>query len=364
MKEKKGGELICKRPETIVEARFALTKKQNDIIDMVFATIESDDKLEYEIDLDKYAKLYQLKNKSNVYSDLKKATKSFEGKGFRILNKERKREDYFPWFSRITYLDGESKIVVELGKTLKQLFLDVKRACFYNIEYTLNFKSIYSQRLYYYLKTFEDTGFRVDNLEELKKKLVCPSSYKNFADFKRFVMVPAYEDINGNSDMSFEYKPEYTGRKVTSLKFYIKTNKSRNNKKTNVIEEVCATKEGKYSIEFTNKINEIKKVFEEEITDLGAETIFATAKGDISKIKEKYTLSKNVANIDNIVGWMLNALKKDYKTLKRNGNKEGGFNDYEQREYDFDKLERKLLGWDVKETIETTGEEFQQLAYK
>jgi hypothetical protein len=25
----------------------------------------------------------------------------------------------------------------------------------------------------------------------------------------------------------------------------------------------------------------------------------------------------------------------------------GSFNDYEQREYDFDDLEKKLLGWDV-----------------
>ena len=30
-----------------------------------------------------------------------------------------------------------------------------------------------------------------------------------------------------------------------------------------------------------------------------------------------------------------------YKKVK------GGFNDYEQREYDFDDLEKKLLGWDV-----------------
>lgn len=347
MRIKKGGELICKRPETIVEARFSLTKKQNDIMDMVFTSITDDERLEYEIDVSKYAKLYQLKNKSNVYSDCKKATKSFEGKGFRILNKEKNREDYFPWFSRITYLDGESKIQVELGKTLKQLFLDVKRACFYNIEYTLNFKSIYSQRLYYYLKTFEDTGFRVDNLEELKNKLVCPPSYKNYADFKRFVMVPAYEDINGNSDMSFEYEPIKTGRKVTNLKFYIKTNKSKISK--NGLLLPIAENEVSATIEELEEENPIKKIMaimhDSNITPLEAKFIIDTANGDLNIIKEKYAISKKVPKIKNIVGWVIKAIKDDYQNPK-SMTKSGAFNEFEQRDYDFDKLERQLLGWD------------------
>ena len=49
MEIKKGGELICKRPEAIIEARYTLTKRQNDIMDMVFASIEDDDKYQYEI---------------------------------------------------------------------------------------------------------------------------------------------------------------------------------------------------------------------------------------------------------------------------------------------------------------------------
>jgi len=345
MKDKRGGKLICKRPETIVEARFKLTKKQNDILDMVFATIENDDKLEYEIEINKYAKLYILKNQSNVYADLKKATKSFEGKGFRILNKEEKREDYFPWFSRITYLDGESKIVVELGKTLKQIFLDVKRACFYNIIYSLNFKSIYSQRLYYYLKTFEDTGFRVDNLEELKIKLVCPSSYKNFSDFKRFVMVPAYEDINGNSDINFEYEPQYTGKKVTNLKFYIKANKPKilneHTSLPNAATEVSATL-AEPEEEPIKKIMAI--MADSKITALDAKKILDTAKGDINIIKEKYDISKITPDIKTIVGWMVKAIKKDYQALTSNVNSDS-FNNYPQRVYDYDELEKKLLGW-------------------
>ena len=55
MENKKGGDLICKRPETIIEARFSLTKRQNDVLDMVFSSIEDDNKLRYEIDVVKYS---------------------------------------------------------------------------------------------------------------------------------------------------------------------------------------------------------------------------------------------------------------------------------------------------------------------
>ena len=91
MENKKGGDLICRRPEAIIEARFNLTKKQNDIVDMVFASIEDDGKLEYQIDLTKYGKLYNIKDKSNIYRDLKKAVCNFEGKGFSLSTKNWQR---------------------------------------------------------------------------------------------------------------------------------------------------------------------------------------------------------------------------------------------------------------------------------
>lgn len=49
-----------------------------------------------------------------------------------------------------------------------------------------------------------------------------------------------------------------------------------------------------------------------------------------------------------------NKSKKEYKTKKS----EGHFNNYEQRSYDFDSLEKKLLGWDVKNDLD--GSEYLQ----
>jgi len=61
------------------------------------------------------------------------------------------------------------------------------------------------------------------------------------------------------------------------------------------------------------------------------------------------------------MGWMLDAIKGDYQ-LPKGKKRVGSFNDYEQRSYDFDKLERKLLGWDINE-MDDVGEEYQQAKY-
>ncbi|WP_259472779.1 hypothetical protein [Clostridium estertheticum] len=43
-----------------------------------------------------------------------------------------------------------------------------------------------------------------------------------------------------------------------------------------------------------------------------------------------------------MVGWIIDAIKNDYKSSKVKVN---SFNEHEQREYDFEDLEKKLLGW-------------------
>ena len=96
---------------------------------------------------------------------------------------------------------------------------------------------------------------------------------------------------------------------------------------------------------FTELINGVKSIFKENITGLEAKFILNTAKGDIHIIKEKYALSENINKINSIVGWIIKAIKEDYQSPK--GKEKGGsFNDYEQRSYNFDALERKLLGWE------------------
>jgi len=113
----------------------------------------------------------------------------------------------------------------------------------------------------------------------------------------------------------------------------------------------------------TELINKVKSVFRENITEKEAEFILNTAKGDLNIIKEKYNIVSHMKKVDSVVATMIDAIRKDYQAPKGK-EKVGSFNEYEQREYDFDDLERKLLGWDKEEMNKETGKEFQQLAMK
>lgn len=139
--------------------------------------------------------------------------------------------------------------------------------------------SIYSKRLYYYLKLYEDKGIRIDDIEVLRAKLECPQGYKKFADFNRYVLKSAYEEINGNSDISFEYEPKKTGKKVTHMLFDIKSRKIITPTQINVDEEIsCTISEDKKQ---TNNIETIKLIIKniigEIITDKSANEIYQCA---------------------------------------------------------------------------------------
>lgn len=99
-------------------------------------------------------------------------------------------------------------------------------------------------------------------------------------------------------------------------------------------------------------------------------------KTDIEKIVEatgctieraEDTLSYSIAcNKDNTIGFSIKAINENWKLKNKdtNGINPKGFNNFPAREYDYDDLERKLLGWEntdleeVEETQESTGYDF------
>lgn len=337
----KKGKFIAVRPNSLIEARYDLTSRQNDIMDMVLSKIEDDDNYLYELNINDYRKLYK-GDTSNIYRDLKKAVKSMEGMGFYLINKNNKgieKETFFVWFSSIDYLETEGKIVVEVGQRLKGLLIEMKKRIYYKIEYPLNFSSIYSKRIYYYLKSFEDTCWRIDNLDKLRDKLQCPESYDKYGLFRTKVLDMAYEEINNYSDISFDYEEIKTGRKVTSIKFIIRKN---NNTSNEIATTSIETIKKQQSIEDISDIRLVRNIID-NINDDGARAIFNTANGDIKKIKEKYSIISKLKTINNLTGAMIQAIKEDWTT---NTTINRTFNNFEAREYDYEDLEKKLLGWD------------------
>ncbi len=99
----------------------------------------------------------------------------------------------------------------------------------YNLQCVLSLPSTHSVRMYEILRSraFMKQPVEID-LDNLKWSLDIPTDgagYKNFSDFRRFILEKAKKDLAKNTDIKFSYKAVKTGRKVTSVSVTILENK-------------------------------------------------------------------------------------------------------------------------------------------
>lgn len=336
------------RSNSLVEARYSLSVKQNNILDMLLMEIEDDDEYSYVLTVDKYITLFKA-DTSNIYRDFKNAVKSFENKGFRIKEKNSDTETYFAWFSKIKYMPNKGQIEVNIDRDLKKILYEEGKKTIYDLKYSLNFTSSYSQRVYYYLKRFEDTGMRIDKIEDLLIKLECPKSYAKITDFKRYVLEKAKEDINKISDILFDYQLIKTGNKTTHVKFTI-------HKKEDLLKEIAIDADENITID------DIRKVISIDLTEIELNIILSSAIESEKRINKKQSIISYVEEKDRVVveylknkkngnyaGAIIKAIQNDWQSNNLKPINKGNFNNFEQRQYtkeDLADLERKLLGWD------------------
>ena len=342
---------IITKSNKLIVCNYDLSLQEQKIILTLASMVQPQDTefKEYEFKIKDFIKLLGVKDEKK-YIEIPKITKELMKKVFEI--KEGKDIIQLSWLSSARYKTGKGSIVLSFDKNLKPYMLGLRELyTSYRIENILSLKSKYSIRLYEILKSNLFKKCIEIEIDELKKMVGAnEKTYNTYGNLKSKILIQAQTELNIKTDISFDFKEMKTGRKVTSIKFYINTNKTKNK----VLDEVCATEEGKSTNKgekfFTGALNEIKAIFKEDITGLEAKSILDTAKGDINSIKEKYAQAQNVAKIDNIVGWMLKALKEDYKVTKGRINVDK-FNDYVQRPFD-PTLEEKLLGWGNEEESE------------
>jgi plasmid replication initiation protein len=357
--------LVTKSNYLIMNSSYDLSLEEQKLILTLASMVQPEDEgfKSYKFKIADFIKLLGIENKSK-YTETPKITKELMKKVFEI--EEDDTIIQIAWLSSVSYKKGTGMVELEFSPKLKPYMLKLNSMFTqYKLSNILSLKSKYSPRIYEILKAneFKKQGNVEIEVEDLRKLLKADNIYPRYYDFRIKVIEQVQKELKKLTDIDFDFEEIKTGRKVTSLKFYIHTNKATNK----ALDEVSATREDKYTYKrekcSTVLINEIKAMFKEDITGIQVKTILDTAKGDIHIIKEKYDLSQNIVKIDSIVGWMIKAIKEDYQPPKRKV-KGGGFNDYEQRTYDFDELEKKLLGWDNSKTEETTGSKYQQLSIR
>lgn len=124
-----------------------------------------------------------------------------------------------PFFSRIVYKKG--KIEALFNRSVSRELLELKgHFTRYNLVEYLLLPSIYSQRIFEILKSWDDKQEVTITLSSLHETLNTPESLRaDFAQFRRRVLEKAHKDITKKTELYFEWEPVKQGRAVEAIRF-------------------------------------------------------------------------------------------------------------------------------------------------
>jgi plasmid replication initiation protein len=263
------------KSNTLIKAKYDFTVAQNRLLQKVFYEIQKHKINVATITVDEIKKIIKYKDANTIpgikqfLSDLKEneIMQIKSNKSWTIVNV----------ISGFEYLEDENSFRIEIPLLLLNLIHEYTQTGFTptNVTKYISLGATNAQRFYELLRMWTGNKKVIEySLDEIKEYLMLQNKYKVFSDFRKWVIEPAIKELKEKELLDI-YKVEYikTGRKVTSIRFYVKDLEPR-----------------------TYKFEEDKP---------------------ISKPKKK-----------------------------------SSFANFTQREYDYEKLERQLLGWDDDEDDE------------
>lgn len=122
-------------------------------------------------------------------------------------------------FSKIDYSNGI--ITGEFHKDLVPFFIGAKKVFTrLNLQQYMKLPSIYSQRLFGYLKSWDDKPDITISVIELHEMLDTPESFRtNFKELRRWVLEKAHKDILKHTSLYYEWESIKRGRAVVAVRF-------------------------------------------------------------------------------------------------------------------------------------------------
>lgn len=243
---------VCKSNMLVLNSRYQYSLNQQKTLAYICSKIKPIDiidskqqgyQLEYRFDIAEYLQLLGLESSGNQYALIKETLQSLSDKAMwiPIEDENGKGEVLVRWLSNVAVYPKSGRIKIKLDEYLAPYLFELQeRYLSYGLKNILNFKSKYSIRFYELLKAHYDMKRSIHgrkryetpvvewtlDLDELKHILMLDTDkeknkYKNFKDFRKYVLETAQKEINSLSDMKFDFEPITKGRKTIKVKFLI-----------------------------------------------------------------------------------------------------------------------------------------------
>lgn len=162
---------------------------------------------------------------ANCYNVLKKAVDKLMKTDIKIEKiKDDKKELWrINVCSQAVYKEHEGKIEIQFTDSIMPYLAQVKQKfVLYNIKEIANFGSLYTTRLYELLQEFQETGWMLKSVQELREIFAVGDKFKAYKDLKRYTFGHACQEINDNYDIGLGFEEIKEGRKVAAVRFSFK----------------------------------------------------------------------------------------------------------------------------------------------
>lgn len=223
------GEIVKKDNEIVRSYTNISNKTSGKLLACLISQLNESDtdfKDEYKLEIMNYMEHLQAYGGTQI-SQIREACKALAEAKVWIdtfdYDKKSKKDRFaiIPYFSRLKYENGI--LTVKFNSEMKKFLLQIKSFYTqYNLLEYLSLPSIYSQKLFELLKSWEkgnDIGYVEFSLKDLHEFLGTPDSFRSdFGNFKKRILLKAEKDINKTS-LEFSWEAIKTGHAVTSVRF-------------------------------------------------------------------------------------------------------------------------------------------------
>lgn len=322
----------------------------------------------------------------SFYAQLKPAAAAMTSRIIGFVNDEIESFKYISLITSAEYKDGI--FTVKFNHELKKYLNPKTQFTMLELPVILKYRSLYSLRLHeillskcykkkrvgvtkYTSKETDGRHYRVEiSLSELKLSLgvvnaesyavqrilngssapdydkavekASEKSFNTWYDFKKKVIEVAVKELNEvDNGITVSYEPMKAGKggKVYGITFYVELIEKKSEKEQDENDDKLhqLNEDEQFEVQF-----QVKTMIKESLTFKDIKAICDTAEYDIEKIKTAYRVAESSGNITNLVGFMVKAIKEGYSAPVRKKAK-NKFNNFPQRDYDYDKLEKQLM---------------------
>lgn len=225
MKDKEG-QIQVRQHNAITNARHDLSSVQLDIYFMLLSLLRVGDtqNTKYEISV---LQIEDITGRQWNYQQLRDATAGLIGKVFEIEENDGLLQ--VAMMSSAKYLKGKGKIQLTISEDLKPYLVDLKNNfTSFQLYCVLSMSSKYAKWMYVQFSRWKDIGYYSYELDALKVLLnlkdpkgKTPELYKQWGQFKDYVLEPAVRQINELSDIHISFEIEKKGKSVHTIHFTI-----------------------------------------------------------------------------------------------------------------------------------------------